>query len=126
MTDTRREATLYLDEIRTQGISEAARAASTWSLSATATAAAATVTRAAEADKSHFITGISGSFGAAQIALMTLSDGGAVIANFHVHNQRNIEFAKPIKITAGNAVSASLGAGAAGVVGAITLTGYTV
>lgn len=99
---------------------------SEWSVTATATAAAATATRAAEAGKSHYITGISGSFGAAQIALMTLSDGVTVIGNFHVHNQRDVHFDKPVRITAGNAASMTLAAGAAGVVGAVTLRGYTV
>lgn len=102
-------------------------AASTWSITATADNAAATVTRAGEAGKSHFITSISGSFSAAAIKLLTLKDGAAIIGNFHVHNQREIVFAKPIKITAGAAAELSLAAsGTAAVIGAVTMTGYTI
>lgn len=126
MTDTRDYTQQVLDDLKAQGAADALDNASTWSLTATATAAAATVARAAEAGKSHYVTSISGSFGAAQIALLTLSDGATVIQNHHVHNQRTIEFAKPVKITPGNAVSASLGAGGAGVVGAVVMTGYTI
>lgn len=100
--------------------------ASEWSLTATATAAAVTVTRPAEAGRRHYVTGISGSFGAAQIALMTLSNGATVIGNFHTHNVRDVIFPAPIELTAGNAATLTLGAGAAGVVGAVVLRGYTV
>jgi hypothetical protein len=126
MTDTRTYSDRILDDLKAQGAVEVLENASTWSLTATATAAAATVTRPAEAGRSHYVTSISGGFGAAQIALLTLSDGATVIGNFHVHNQRTATFDKPLKITGGNAAGASLGAGAAGVVGAVTLTGYTV
>lgn len=99
---------------------------SEWSLTATATAAAATVTRPGEAGRRHYVTSVSGSFGAAQISLLTLSDGATVVQNHHVHNIRTVEFSSPVEITAGNAAAATLGAGAAGVVGAITITGFTV
>lgn len=126
MTDTRDYASRVLDDLKAQGAAEALQDVSTWSVTATATAATATSTRPAEAGRRHYVTGISGSFGAAQIALMTLSDGATVIGNHHVHNQRSVEFPTPLEITEGNAVSLALGAGAAGVVGAVTLTGYTV
>lgn len=100
--------------------------AASWSITTTADNAAATVTRAAVAGQSHYITSIAGSFSAAAIRLLTLSDGGTVIGNFHVHNQRNLEFAKPLQLTAGNAAALTLAAsGTATVIGAVTLTGYT-
>jgi len=97
-----------------------------WTMTTIATNAAATVTRAAEVGKRHYATGISGSFGAAQIALMTLSDGGSVVGNFHVHNQRDIEFDSPIQMGVNAAAALSLGAGGASVVGAVTLRGFTI
>jgi hypothetical protein len=126
VTDTRDYADRALDDLRAQGATQARRSSSTWSVTATATAATATATRGAEAGRRHYVSGISGGFGAAQIALMTLSDGAAVIQNHHVHNQRTVEFAAPVEISEGNAASLALGAGAAGVVGAATMTGYTV
>jgi len=101
--------------------------AAEWSITTTATNAAATVTRAAESGKRHYITGISGSFGAAQIALMTLSDGGTTVGNYHVHNQRDVEFGgAPVQMGVNAAAALSLGAGAASVVGAATLRGFTI
>lgn len=100
---------------------------STWVVTATADNNIATATKAAETGKSHYVTSISGSFSAAAIQLMQLKDGTTTIGNYHVHNQRDIVFAKPIKITAGNAVSLTLAAsGSAGVVGAVTLAGFTI
>lgn len=102
-------------------------AVSNWTATTTADNAAATVTKAAESGKSHYITGISGSYSVALIKLMTLKDGAAVIGNFYIHNQRDIVFAKPVKITAGNAAELSLSAsGTAAQIGAVTMTGYTI
>lgn len=102
--------------------------AATWSITATADNAAATATRAAEAGLRHYITSIGGSFSAANAGkLLTLSDGGAVVGNYHVHNQRDVVFAKPIRMATNSAVVLSLAAsGTPAQIGAVTMTGYTV
>lgn len=102
-------------------------ASSGWSITATADNLAATVTRAAEAGKSHYITGLAGSFSAAVAGrLLTLADGGTTIGNFYVHNQLALSFEKPIKLTANSAAALSLAAsGTVGQIGAVTLMGYT-
>lgn len=98
----------------------------TWSVTATADNAAATATKAAEAGKSHYVTSISGAFSAAAIKLMTLKDGTTVIGNHYVHNASGFNFANPIKIASGNLAELSLAAsGTAGVIGAVTLNGFT-
>lgn len=97
-----------------------------WTQTATADNAMASVTRAAEVGKRHYITGISASFSAANVKLLELKDGAAVIGNFHVHNQRDVEFGVPIELTANSAAELSLPAsGTAGVIGAVTLRGFT-
>lgn len=102
------------------------REVSSWVESAQATAAAATATRAAPAGGlSHFISSISGSYGTAQIGLLTLKQGATTIGRWEVHNSFGISFPSPIKIAPGTAVSAELAAGAATVVGVVTLTGNT-
>lgn len=100
-----------------------------WSITVTADNAAATVQRAAEAGKQHCIVSISGSFSTAQAAakLMTLKDGATTIGNFHVFNNRDVVFTKPIRLTAGNLAELSLPAsGTGGQIGAVTLTGITI
>ena len=91
-----------------------------------AAAAVATATRAAgPAGSRHYVTGISGSYGAAQIGTMRLLAGATVLATFHVHNQRDLDFKAPVEIPVDTAVTADLSAGGAGVVGAVALRGYT-
>ena len=99
---------------------------STWTVSAEATAAAATATRAAEAGKSHYIVAVVASYGAAQVGGLDINDGPTVVLSTHVHNQLVISLPRPLKATAGNAVFATLGAGAAGVVGRVNIVGFTV
>ena len=97
-----------------------------WTETTTADNAAATVTHAAETGKAHYVTSIHGSFSAANIKLMTLKDGTTVIGNFHVDNQRDIPFAKPVRITEGALVELSLAAsGTSTEIGAVTMTGFT-
>lgn len=97
---------------------------SEWSITATADNLPATATKAGEAGKSHFVTSISGSFSVANIKLMTLKDGAGVIGNYHVNNQRDLVFANPLKLTAGNAAELSLAAsGTATQIGAVTMSG---
>lgn len=92
-----------------------------------AAATVATVTRAADgAGTRHYVTGVSGSYSAAQAGTMRLLAGGTVLATFHVHNFRDGEFASPVEIPPNTAVTLELSAGAAGVVGAVMLRGYTV
>lgn len=96
-----------------------------------AAATLATISRASGGPGTrHYVTGISGSYSAAQVGTLRLLTGtgvGAVaIGTFHVHNAQNIEFASPIEIPADTAVTADLSAGAAAVVGAVVLRGYTV
>lgn len=99
----------------------------TWSITITADNAAATVQRAAVAGQSHFITSISGSFSAPNAGkLMTLKDGVTVIGNFHIHNQRDVQFPEPIKLTVNTLAELSLAAsGTALQIGAVTMTGFT-
>jgi len=99
-----------------------------WSITTTADNAAATVTRAAEAGKQHCILSISGSFSAAVAGkLMTLKDGATIIGNFHVHNQRDIVFERPLKLSVNSLAELSLAAsGTATQIGAVTMTGFTI
>lgn len=99
---------------------------SSWSITATADNAAASVTRAAVAGQSHYITSIAAGFSAAAIKLLTLADGAAVIGNFYVHNRETIVFPLPIKLTANQAAALQLAAsGTLGVIGSVTMTGFT-
>ena len=108
--------------LRTQLDELLGRAEATWSVTTAADNASATVTRAGESGKSHYITQVSGSFSAAATKLLTLSDGGTVVANLHVVNQRDVVLARPLKLTAGQAAAVTLAAaGSAGVVGAVTV-----
>lgn len=103
-----------------------ADAVAEWILTATADNAAATVTKPGETGKNHYITSISGSFSGAAVKLMTLKQDATVKGNFHVHNQRDIVFARPVKFQSGASVELSLAAsGTAGVIGAVVMTGYT-
>jgi hypothetical protein len=98
-----------------------------WTLTATADNAVATVTRAAEAGRRHYVTGVSGSFSAALIRLMRLLTGAIVVGSFHVHNSRDVEFATPIEVPENTAATLDLAAsGTLGQVGAVVLRGYTI
>lgn len=92
-----------------------------------AAATLATITRAAgPAGSRHYVTGISGSYGGAQVGTMRLLAGATVLGTFHVHNQRDVEFEAPIELPADTALTVDLSAGAAGVVGAVVARGYTI
>lgn len=92
-----------------------------------AAATVATVTRAAgPAGSRHYVTGISGSYGAAQVGTMRLLAGATVLGTFHVHSQRDIGFDAPIEIPPDTAVTVDLTAGAAGVVGAVVARSYNI
>jgi hypothetical protein len=97
-----------------------------WVASASADNALATATKAGEAGKSHYVTTITASFSAAATALLQVKDGAAVIAEHYVKDGAVIALPTPIKITAGNAVSAELAAsGTTGTIGKVTLVGFT-
>lgn len=92
-----------------------------------AAATLATVTQAAGTTGSrHYVTGISGSYGTAQVGTMRLLAGATVLGTFHVHNQRDIEFDTPIEIPVDTGLTVDLSAGAAGIVGAVVARGYTI
>ena len=124
-TDPARESG-KLTDVDAKLASMLAQDKSTWTERAEATAAAATATRAAEAGKSHYIVAVVASYGAAQIGELTINDGVAPVVSTHIHNAAVIALPKPFKATAGNAVSATLGAGATGVVGRVNVIGFTV
>ncbi len=90
------------------------------------TAAIATATRAAEVGRSHYIVAVVAGYGAAQIGGLDVNDGAAAVISTHVHNADVIALPRPLRATAGNAVSAVLGAGAAGVVGRVNIIGFTI
>lgn len=98
------------------------------STTATADNAAATVTLAdvAGGGQSHYITGIYASFSAAAAGkLLTLKDGATTIGNFHVTNQREIVFTKPVEIRGAAEISLAA-SGGAGTIGAVTVAYYTI
>ena len=97
-----------------------------WILTATADNTDITLTKSGVSGASHYIVAIYASYSGSATKLMILKDGTNVIGNFHVINSRNIEPKKPIKITPGNDVSVVLPAsGTAGVIGALTVIGFT-
>lgn len=88
--------------------------------------AAATVTIADQTNASHFITGISASFSVLQTVgkLMTITDAGTVVGNYHVFDTRDIVFESPLEIK-GAAVISLPASGTAGQIGAVTVHYYT-
>ena len=98
-----------------------------WSETVTADNAAATVTQAADSRLEHYVTSIHASFSVANVQLLTLKDGSTIVGNWHVNDQRDIVFAKPLRITHGAAVELSLAAsGTPGQIGAVTMTGLSI
>ena len=104
-----------------------AHGVSTWVVTDDGDNATVTATKAGEIGKSHYITGIHGSFSAAKIKGMALQYGITPIAAYHVHNFRDIVFTKPIKVTTGeDAILALEASGSAGTYGSVTMEGYTI
>lgn len=97
-----------------------------WAAVATAANALATATRAAEPGNSHRITGVLASFSGSSVALLTVKNGAAIIAQHYVTNQSIITLPAPLKASIGNAVSAELAAGGVSITGTVTLLGFTV
>lgn len=97
-----------------------------WAVSASADNALATATKAAVAGKSHRITAIFASYSGSKTGLLQIKDGAAVIFEQYIVNADVISLPAPLKITAGNAVSAELAAsGTAGILGKVNLAGFT-
>lgn len=89
--------------------------------------AAATATRAAVANQSHFITGVSASFSAAKAGLLLLLKEGSVEKmRWSVTNDFSEDFSSPVTLKAGDAANLVLVAsGTGGVIGSVNLKGYT-
>lgn len=98
-----------------------------WVDTDTATNATATATKAAPAEGlSHFITSVSGSFDATASGItLILKDGSTEVARWNVYDSFALALSSPIKLSPGTAANLELAAGGAGIVGAATLTGYT-
>lgn len=97
-----------------------------WSVEAEPAAATqASAVKAAQPNTRHFVTSISASYSAAQVGFLTLLAGAAVVWRGYVHNARDLSFASPIEIPDNTAVELRLAAGAAGVIGSVTVTGYS-
>lgn len=117
-------------EVNADNALRVAQYAAEWSVVDTDTAALSLVQRAAPAAGTYlFVTSLHASYGAAQIGTLVLYEGtggGRVErGRFHIHNQRDITLDSPLRIAVATAAEAELSAGAAGVIGTVTLTGYT-
>lgn len=102
-----------------------------WAVAATpGTNAIATATKAAGgAGKQHRCFSVSGSFSAAPAAAVQLQllDGATVLQNWDITAAGPFHFSFPLGIngSTNTAMSATLGAGGAAIVGKVNLTGYT-
>lgn len=98
-----------------------------WADTDNADNATATATKAAETNKTHYITSVSGGFGSTVSGnTLILKDGSTEVARWYVYDTFAMVFPSPIELTEGNAANLELEAsGTGGVTGAATLTGYT-
>jgi hypothetical protein len=104
------------------------REVSSWDETANADNAVATATRAAPAGGlSHFITSVAGGFSAAAAGkTLILKQGVTERARWYVHNSLVLSLPSPIKLDPGTVANLELQAsGTLGVIGAATMTGYT-
>jgi hypothetical protein len=95
-----------------------------WVATASATASTATASKSAStAGARHCITQVMASFSAASIALLTVKKGTDTVFTQYVHSADVI----PLELMGdvNEAVSAELASGGGGVVGVVTLLGYT-
>lgn len=93
----------------------------------TANAACSVTTEAPGRDQRVYILGLSLSYSAAQTTapLATVADSTpTTLENLHVYNVRDIVPPVPIAMTKGKAITVTLPAGGASVIGAITLRYY--
>jgi hypothetical protein len=98
-----------------------------WTENASADNALATATHAAEAGKRHYIIGVTGGYSVANAGkTLVVKDGAATVLTLRIHDTGGVMFPKPLRGTAGNAVSAELlASGTAGQIGNVALLGYT-
>lgn len=97
-----------------------------WAETDSADNALATASRVAEPGESHYITCIAAGYSTANTGLLQIKDGAEVIAEHYIVDSDVITLPTPLKITAGNAVSAELAAsGTALTLGKVNLFGYT-
>lgn len=101
--------------------------ATTWTAVDSKDNAVATAAKPADSrGRQHLVTGVLASYSASCTGLLQIKDGDAVIATLYVTDSAVIPFVQPLRGSPGNAVSAVLAAsGTAGVVGAVTMIGYT-
>lgn len=102
-----------------------------WSVTDTKTNATATATKAGATNRQHFLTGLSFSVSATPAAplVVELTDGATLLERYHIP-ATNVapvitNFVPPIAITAGNAVSVTVGAAGSGVVTTVAIRGKT-
>lgn len=97
-----------------------------WSVTDKQTAAIATATKAAVANKSHYITMAHALVDTGVAVLAELRDGTTVLHSWSAGpSAPPVYFDPPLKITKAALASLTLAAGAGGVVGAATLFGFT-
>lgn len=98
----------------------------TWTETAQATNGTATASHAAESGRAHYVTSIVAGFsGAGNTANLELKDGTTTIMQVDVHDDIELEFSHPIRITPGNKVDAVLAAGGSSIVGNVSIAGFT-
>lgn len=98
-----------------------------WVARATGDNVDAVATQNGVAGKNHYVASVSAGFTAAATKNLQIKDGTTVIFEVPVTNTATFHFPVPLKITAGNAVSAVLAAsGTAGNVGYVNMVGFTV
>ena len=84
----------------------------------------AAATKAAAAGKRHTAMRIFASYDDPEVSgVLTLKDGNSTLATFDVHGSRELDVC--YRGGLGNALSAELAAGGAGVDGSVTIVGYT-
>ncbi len=98
----------------------------TWTLTGSADNAAITLTKAGVTGQSHYITGIMAGYSQSKTGLLQLKDGANVIFEHYIVNADVITLNNPIKLTAGNDLTATLEAsGTAGMIGKLNVIGFT-
>lgn len=95
-----------------------------------AVGAAATVTTATlaapGAGSRRYVTHIAGGYSAGQTGLLEVLSGGVVLKALHIVNTFSFEFDWPLEMPDNGDVVIRLSAGAAGVIGSVTASGFTV
>lgn len=100
---------------------------SSWSVVASATAADATATKTGVPNTRHFLVTVDASYSSsATSGLLTVRFGTNVVAQKTVHGAGAFDFTfKGLAADVGQDISATLAAGGAGIVGHVTITGFS-